>query len=502
MDSVKLLVLTLALFVMLASTGCAPAGGSRAIGRKLPAAQAVGDPIYVTPPTKRLQFTGFSIVPPRGEDWHAMPSNGETRALGFDILFVKTLGPNQFVHAYAVAHRSPAQSASPSLILNEELERVVRPRGSSLQTFPNHLFRASCVRWEMTREERSQFRGVAAGESMIWISRYHGYLCSHPDAPAYVIEIGYFDTVPKNVQGPSAKEEGELFLSELSFTPLGAHVSQNQAGEKPRGLALYRSALWLSEEDTGTVAKIDPASGTKIAEINVGNKPEGLGVGLGSVWVPNWGSGTVSRIDPANNKVEAAVEVGKGPTDIAVGSGSVWVTNEKSASVSRLDPAMDMVIATIPTNGRPVAMAAGVNGVWVENFNTDEIWRIDPSTNRVVGAIRVGNGRHLILYTDTAIWVSNAADNTVSRIDPATDDVVATIPTGRTPAGLTLVGRKVWVANFGEGTISKIDPDSNSVVEAPIAVGENPFLLVGTERIIWALDVWHWTHGSLSRIDF
>ncbi len=431
-----------------------------------------------------------------------MPSNGASSLLAFDILFVKMLGPNQFIHAYAVAHRSPAESASPSLILNEELERVVRPRGSSLQTFPSHLFSASCVRWEMAREERSRFRGIAADESMTWLSRYHGYLCSHPDAPAYVIEIGYFDTAPESLPESSAKQEGELFLSQLSMTPLGAHVSQNYAGEKPRGLALYRGALWLSEEDTNTVAKIDPASGAKIAEINVGKQPEGLAVGFGSVWVPNWGSGAVSRIDPANNRVEATIEVGEKPTDIAVGYGSVWVTNEASATVSRLDPAIDKVIATIPTNGKPVTIAAGVDGVWVENFKTDEIWRIDPSTNRVVGTIRVGKGRHFIACTDAAIWVSNAADNTVSRIDPATDDVVATIGTGRTPAGLTLAGGNVWVANFGESTISKIDPNSNSVAGAPIAVGENPFLLASADSTIWVLDIWRWRYGSLSRIDF
>lgn len=493
--------LSVLLLVAIFMAGCARQSSQRV------AAQAADDPIYVPPPqpapfAKQLRFVGFSIVAPGGEGWQAMPSVGARLLFGFDALFVKPLGPQQVVHAYVVAHRVLTHATDPAQILNEEVERAIRPRGTLLKAVPESLSGAGCVRWEITREGDEPFHGAAEGDAgTARVSRHHGYLCSHPDAPAYLIEIGYFDTRPAGNAEPSS-EEGEAFLRGISFTPLAAHVHQSDAGARPRGLVVWANALWISREDSGTVVKIDPESAATVAEVSVGAKPEGLTAGLGSIWVPNWGSGTVSRIDPETSRVVAAIPVGKGPTDAAVGFGSVWITNERSASVSRIDPATNRVIATIGVAGRPVALATGAGAVWVENFKTDEIWRIDPLNNDVVATVHVGHGRHLIVADARAVWVSNSASNTVSKINPATNRVSATIAVGRVPAGLALVGPDVWVANFGDGTVSRIDRDSDAVAGSPIPVGDNPFLLADSARTIWVLDVWGWRDGTLSRIDF
>lgn len=485
------------------AAGCAPRSSERV------AVQVAGDPVYVArpaqppPPVKPLQFVGFSILAPSGEGWRAMPSDGARSILGFDALFAKTLGPQEVIHAYVVAHRSSTRARDPARILDEEIERVIKPRSSSLKAFPEPLSGARCLRWAMTREGSEPFHGIAAGAAgTIWMSHHRGYLCSHPDAPAYLVEIGYFETGGKGNPEYATSEEGERFLRGLSFTALTARVSQSDAGQKPRGLVLWGNALWLTQEDRGTVTKIDPDTAATIIELKVGARPQGLGAGLGSIWVPNWGSGTVSRIDPETSRLAGAIRVGRGPTAAAVGFGAVWVTNEKSASVSRLDPATDRVVATIATAGRPVALAVGAEGVWVEHFETDEIWRISPRNDRVVASIRVGHGRHFIVTDESAVWVSNAADNTVSKIDPATNRVIVTVAVGRVPAGLLLAGENVWVANFGDGTVSRIDAHTDAVTGPPIPVGDNPFLLVDNARTIWVLNVWGWQAGSLSRIDF
>jgi virginiamycin B lyase len=495
------------LLALLVGAGPASAAGSPAFGSGLAEhvpARPAADPIYVAPFMRSVQFVGFSIQLPRGKGWQAMPSNRLHSVFGFDLLFFKTLEPNEYMHAYVTAHRSPVGSASASEILSEELERVVAPRGSLLKTSPDHSLRADCVRWETSRAESEPFHGVSSKTNTVSsISHYRGYLCSHPDAPTYVIEIGYFDTIPKGFPEPSvAVAEGERFLSGLSFTPLGVHVTQTSSGEKPRGLALYDDAAWLSQGGTDTVSKIDLRTRTKVAEIDVGREPEGLAVGFGSIWVPNWGSGTVSRIDPARNRVEAVIQVGQGPTQVAIGFGSAWVTNEKSYEVSRLDPATNRLSATIATNGKPVTIAIGGDSLWVEHFRTDEIWRISPRIDRVVQTVHVGKGRHFMMGDDTGLWASNSGDDTVSRINAATGELVATVAVGDTPFGLALARGKVWVGNFGDGTVSEIDPATNSVVGTPTPVGKNPFLLAGTNTTVWVLDVWNWEHGSLSRIDF
>jgi len=447
----------------------------------------------------RLEYLGFSIIPPQGKGWQHLPNQGAGRQLlGFDDLYIKAISPNQIEHAYVVAHRIQGKSSSPR-ILEESFDQFIKPKGapriSSAGSAP-----PNCLGWQMTHEGTEPLREVAS-EQPSWISKHRGYLCSHPDAPAYVIESGYFDTFLRGAPSLAAGE-GESFLHGFALAPLGVKVAQFTAGDQPRGVVLGDGALWLTQDDAGAVSRIDPQTGSLVAAIPVGKKPAGLAIGAGAVWVPNWSSNTVSRIDPRTNYVTATISVGQGPNDVAVSNGSVWVSNQKSHSLSRIDAATNAVTATIPTGGIPVAIAANDTGVWVEHLQTDEIWRVDPGTNQIANTIHVGQGRHIIVLDGSAVWVSNNSDNSVSKIDPATNRVIATVAVGRAPSGLAVTADALWVANFSDGTVSRVDPRTNRVVGQPIPVGESPFLMIADGRTVWVLCVWHWTNGTLSQISY
>jgi len=447
----------------------------------------------------RLEYLGFSIVAPQGVGWEHLPNQGAGRQLlGFDDLYIKAISPNQIEHAYVVVHRTQGKSSSPKL-LEESFDQFIKPRGAP-QTSSAGRPPPNCLGWQMTHEATEPFHGIGS-EQPTWISKHHGYLCSHPDAPAYIIESGYFDTFLRGAPTLAARE-GESFLHGFALAPLGVKVAQFPAGDQPRGVVLGYGALWLTQDDTGAVTRIDPQTGSLVATIPVGKKPAGLALGAGAVWIPNWSSDTVSRIDPRTNRVTATISVGRGPNDVAVSKGSVWVSNQKSRSLSRINATTNAVIATIPTGGIPVALAAGETGVWVENLQTDEIWRVDPATNQIVDTIHVGQGRHIIVLDGNAVWVSNNSDKSVSKIDPATNQVIATVAVGRAPSGLALTADALWVANFGDGTVSKVDPRTNHILGQPIPVGESPFLMDANGRTVWVLCVWHWTNGTLSQISY
>jgi len=458
----------------------------------------------VSLPARRLEFPGFSILPPQGKGWKVSSAQEALNSAGFfDVLFSKAIGPAEFVHAYAVGHHTATGFASRAQILGSAVDAFIRPGSQSLKTFKDTLGGSSCIRWEKLREPGTTSPVAQRMQKDTLVLRQRGYLCSHPDAPAYVVEAGYFETVPKGTRKWLIPEEGDSFIKGLTLTPLGVKVSQYSAGPQSRGVALGDEALWVTEEGAGTVSRYDPKTGAVVAKIPVGKRPEGFAFGLGAVWVPNWASNTVSRIDPKTNEVVATIPVGRGPLDVVLGRGSVWVANEKDRSVWRLDPATNKVTAMIHTEGRPVAMAADGGAVWVESFDTDEIWRIDPKRNQVVATIRVGQGRHLIASDDQAVWVSNSSDNSVSRVDPATNQVVATIPVGHRPVGLALGGGALWVANLGDGTVLRIDLRTNQIKGSPIPIGENPFFLSASGRTVWALCIWgHSQYSTLSRIDF
>jgi YVTN family beta-propeller protein len=450
----------------------------------------------------RFEFPGFSVVAPQGRGWSMLPAEDASRS-GFDILFRKSVAPEESAYAYAVGRRIATGLRNPREILRIVVDQTIKPGSRSLKIFNDSLSGASCVRWQMLRRD-SGFRSSAeyVGRLVTSVSHYYGYACSHPDAPAYVVEIGYFETVPKGAGKPLVPEEGGAFLKALTFTRLGVHVTQLPAGRGSRGVAFGHGAVWLTEE-AGILSRVDPKSGMTVARIPVGRWPQGFAVGLGGVWVPNWASDTVSRIDPDSNKVVATIPVRRGPVDVALGSGSVWVASEKDHSVSRLDPRTNQVTAVIPTNGRPVAIAADDGSIWVEDFETNEIWRIDSGLNRVVATIRVGQGRHLFALGHGAVWVSNELSDSISRIDPTTNKVVATIGVGHGPMGLALADGNLWVANFGDSTLLRIDPRTNQLKSVPIPIGESPFVMSRDGRVLWLLSVWgHRDYSTLSRIDF
>jgi DNA-binding beta-propeller fold protein YncE len=55
----------------------------------------------------------------------------------------------------------------------------------------------------------------------------------------------------------------------------------------------------VANHDERTVARIDLASGTVVADIPVPSEPHRVAYGAGAVWVRNWHDDSVSRIDPA-----------------------------------------------------------------------------------------------------------------------------------------------------------------------------------------------------------
>ena len=51
------------------------------------------------------------------------------------------------------------------------------------------------------------------------------------------------------------------------------------------GLATGDGAVWVTDNDQGTLLRIDPATGVIVSTIRVGGHPRGIAVGAGRIWV-------------------------------------------------------------------------------------------------------------------------------------------------------------------------------------------------------------------------
>ena len=93
--------------------------------------------------------------------------------------------------------------------------------------------------------------------------------------------------------------------------------------------------------------------------------PRSIAAGEGAVWVTGSVDDVVARLDPASGSRLQTIDVGRGASGVAVGSGAVWVASALAREVSRIDPVSGETVARIPIDGAPREVAVGAGGVWV-----------------------------------------------------------------------------------------------------------------------------------------
>jgi YVTN family beta-propeller protein len=215
---------------------------------------------------------------------------------------------------------------------------------------------------------------------------------------------------------PLDDDEGEV--SARSTIDVG--VGSIEVGERPSDVAVDDHWVWVANEGSDDVSRIDPRADRVSATVAVGDGPRSVAAGAGAVWVTNIEGGSVTRIDPDTAKrVGTPIELGERPNDVAVGEGAVWVTDVFNGTVSRIDPDTAEVAAETQIGSNPRGVRTGFGYVWVANGGDDEVARVDPATAQPAGApVRVGDDPADVAVGGGSVWVTNAADATVTRVDP------------------------------------------------------------------------------------
>jgi YVTN family beta-propeller protein len=292
----------------------------------------------------------------------------------------------------------------------------------------------------------------------------------------------------------------------VSTTPFGQDLSD---------IAVGAGSVWAASLGSGTVARIEPASGRVAETISVagaGSGPSGIAVSAGRLWIVNGGddrvrlyrvgAGQFSTVEPS---LPARPGCACGGDDIAaVASGPwLWTLSRPHDAVERFTA--EQVTAEVTPFGAgsyPTAVGIGEGAVWVATAGAKPaLLRIDPLTNRILARLTLPRTAvpSAVAAGEGAVWVADLFSDTVLRIEPRLDSssplshseslaIVARIRVGSAPADLALGGRSVWVANKLDGTVSRIDPTTNRVADK-FAVGASPdHLAVGAGSVWVALD--------------
>lgn len=258
------------------------------------------------------------------------------------------------------------------------------------------------------------------------------------------------------------------------------------ASDSPVGIAFDGSHIWVANNNTDDVSKIDPATNSLVATVPVGSGPYGVAFDGTHVWVTNADSNNVTKINPAGNgSVVATVTAGTSPTGIGFDGTYIWVTNSGSASVSKIHAGGAFLDETVAVPGSPQAIAFDGTDVWVASFGTNSLVRIDPVTEQVTGTtIPIGNNPQAIAFDGSHLWVTNLPDNTVMKIDRASESVVLTRTVGGNPRGIAYDGSHLWIARQVDETMTILDPTTGDFLP-PFSVDGDPRFVAYDGTNIW-----------------
>ena len=238
-------------------------------------------------------------------------------------------------------------------------------------------------------------------------------------------------------------------------------------------------SLWsLSSE--GQLTRVEPATGKVVATIGLGIvKPGGLAVGEGSVWVTDADSPTLLRIDPAFNEPVDRIPL---PTKavvtsltggVAVGAGSVWVGHGQfnpGAWVERLDPATGRVQHRFSILGGDAdSLAFGDGALWVGSHAAGELRKIDPQTNTIAFTkpLRPQTNLCCVAVGGGFAWAALNPGGDLWKLAPD-GSLVETIELRGAVKSLTYAAGALWAALGDRGAVVRVDPTTNATKTYPV----------------------------------
>jgi serine/threonine-protein kinase len=309
---------------------------------------------------------------------------------------------------------------------------------------------------------------------------------------------------PREVQAPPRRRSPVLVggVAVIALALLGLFVAMavaNRGTKSPGTIVTNPPAAVLA----GYLARYDPASGN-VASITVGKHPRGIAIGEGSAWVTDVDSNSVSRVDPATSRVTVTIKVGKDPIAIIVDQGAVWVANIGSLSISRIDPATNRVVKSVALDLEPSVIAAGDGVVWVADWVSGGyvVEKIDQASGRVLHTTEIdtkgSSANPTMSVGGGSVWIGSD-EGILRSIDPDSGKVVRQFQVGVAITSIDAEGDSVWVgANGTPGTVFELDAHSGKVLaRIPAGGGLGGLKLTAHEQSVWVTDT---LNGTVSRI--
>jgi YVTN family beta-propeller protein len=264
--------------------------------------------------------------------------------------------------------------------------------------------------------------------------------------------------------------------------------------------------VYVTNEVSGDLSVIDPATHTAIATLPLGKRPRGIRVSPDRTQLYIALSGSPisppgvdeSKLPPPDRTADGIGVVDimplmlrtilRGPQDPEQTSVSrdgtrLYIANEDKGVASVLDVAGGKTIAEVEVGGEPEGVTISPDGrfVYVTSEEDNQVSVIDTATDRVVKQFTVGPRPRdsAFLPDNSRAYVTSENGASISVVDTASHTVVETLKlTGENvrPMGAVVSpdGQRLYVSTGRGGTVVSIDTKTNKPVGS-VAVGTRPW---------------------------
>jgi len=233
-------------------------------------------------------------------------------------------------------------------------------------------------------------------------------------------------------------------------------------GEPCAGLATGFGSLWVPLcGRTQMLAQVDLLSNKLLNVFKIGPAAAEGGVTTSpdSVWLVIDKEGSLARIDPATGTVRQTIQVPAGSYNPFYADGQVWVTRADGSEITAIDAVTGQVSATAQTGPGPRFLTAGAGAVWTLNQGDGSLTRVDIQTREATKTIALGTPGHGgdISFGGGMVWTT-MWKVPLSVIDGAS---AALLCQWQGPGGdsLGIGDGAIWLTDYHAGTVSRIELD-------------------------------------------
>src|SRR6187549_3042164 len=220
-------------------------------------------------------------------------------------------------------------------------------------------------------------------------------------------------------------------------------VARVPTGDSPSGAIAAYGAVWVANDRSGTLARIDPKTNRVTRRLRLRPGLFSVTHGFGALWAVNYDRDTLSRVDPRTGRVRS-VRVGAVPFDVVAAFGRVWVTAWEAGRLVEVDPRSLRIVRRIAIGPRPTGLHVAGGGLWVGfGRSATAIARFDPASGKVE-RIEVGvRAPSWFVAGVRGLWIQ-AADNVLVHVEDGR--VVDRLAFGRTLAhGALAPDGTLWI---------------------------------------------------------